>query len=193
MAKLTFRYGVMGSSKSLNLLAVAHNYDELNRNILCLKPALDTRQGNIKSRAGLEREAISIKPKDNLLNLIEQNDKINCILVDEVQFFTSQQIDELGNIVDNYNIPVIAYGLKNDYMGNLFEASKRLLEIADEIEEIKTLCKYCNHKATHNLLFLDGKVVDNYLESGNIVCGDSEFVSVCRKHYNNILNKKEKE
>ena len=157
MAKLYFRHGTVGSAKTLNLLAVAHNYKQQEKRVLLIKPALDIRFGKnrIKSRAGLEQEAdILVDEKTNLLQL--KYDKIDCVLVDEVQFLPAKVIDQLRTITHEKSIPVICYGLRTDFRTNLFEASARLMELADSIEEVKSTCHFCNRKAIMNLKHVDG-------------------------------------
>lgn len=153
--KLYFRYGTMNSSKSANLLMVAHNYKAQGRKILILKPKLDDRFGvtTIKSRAGLSCEADILVDKDTDLVLACSpiDEGLSCILVDECQFLSPNQIESLRSIA--YKIPVICYGLRTDYMTRLFPASKRLMELADSIEEIKTICTHCTRKAIFNAKF----------------------------------------
>ena len=157
-AKLRFTYGVMGSSKSLRLLAIAHDFDEKGIPILVLKPSADTRDGIgvVKSRAGLERECISIEPNVNIYEAVNEfnhirmasNDEaLKWILVDECQFLTEEQVEQLSDIVDYLDINVMCYGLRTDFKTKLFPASKRLFELADEIEEIKTSCN-CGGRAS---------------------------------------------
>lgn len=160
MAKLYFRYGAVGSAKTLNLLAVAHNYRQQDKRILLIKPALDIRFGKnrIKSRAGLENEAdILVDEKTNLLQLHFK--EIDCLLVDEVQFIPSSVIDQLRIISNEKNIPVICYGLRTDFRTHLFEGSRRLMELADSIEEVKSTCHFCNKKAIMNLKHVNGRAV----------------------------------
>lgn len=158
MAKLYFRYGAVGSAKTLNLLAVAHNYRQQNKRILLIKPALDIRFGknNIKSRAGLEQEAdILVDHKTNLLILDFTG--IDCLLIDEAQFLPLTVVDQLRHITYEHGIPVICYGLRTDFRTHLFEGSKRLMEVADSIEEVKSTCHFCNRKAIMNLKHSDGR------------------------------------
>lgn len=157
MAKLYFRYGAMGSAKTLNLLAVAHNYRSQNKEILLLKPSLDNRFGKeqIRSRAGLVQEAdVLIGPGFKF----QKNDLegISCVLVDEVQFLEPLFIDQLHEIARDLNIPVICYGLRTDFKRSLFPGSQRLLELADSIEEVKSTCHFCNKKAIFNLRLNNG-------------------------------------
>ena len=155
MAKLRFYYGTMGSSKTLRLLTTAYNFEEKGIQFMVLKPSIDTRDGEgiIKSRVGLERECIPVGKDVNLYDSIESYNnilnsalqKLDWILIDECQFLTEQQIDQLANIVDNLNIDVMCFGLRTDFQSKLFPASKRLFELADEIEEVKSRCE-CGKK-----------------------------------------------
>lgn len=157
MAKLYFRYGTVGSAKTLNLLAVAHNYRQQGKHVILIKPALDTRFGErlIKSRAGLEQQADLLVDPDSLLPLESLTD-VHCILVDEVQFLSPRIIDQLRTIASDLNVPVICYGLRADFRSDLFPGSRRLFELADSLEEIKTTCAFCNKKATMNLKHVNG-------------------------------------
>jgi thymidine kinase len=157
MAKLYFRYGTVGSAKTLNLLAVAHNYRQQGKKISLLKPELDTRFGKeqIKSRAGLEMAAdILVRPETNLFAMDWEG--LSCILVDEAQFLLTHHIDQLRQIALEKDIPVICYGLRTDFRSHLFEGSLRLMEIADSIEEVKATCHFCNRKSIMNLKHVDG-------------------------------------
>lgn len=152
MAKLYFRYGAMGSAKTLNLLAVRHNYEVQGKRVLLLKPAVDIRfgQDTVRSRAGLEHPAdYLLEPGDRLQ--ASDLEGLHCILVDECQFLSEEMVDYLRELTWLHNIPVIAYGLRTDFRRRLFEGSRRLMELADSIEEIKTTCKFCNRKAVFNL------------------------------------------
>jgi thymidine kinase len=157
MAKLYFRYGTVGSAKTLNLLAVAHNYRQQEKKVLLVKPAVDTRFGasNIKTRAGLEMPADIVAPVDASLVLPELTG-VACILVDEAQFLCAADIDQFRYAADA-GVPVICYGLRTDFRRQLFPASQRLLELADAIEEIKTTCTFCLRKAVFNLKLCDGQ------------------------------------
>lgn len=152
MAKLYFRYGAMGSAKTLNLLAVRHNYEVQGKRVLLLKPAVDVRFGEdtVRSRAGLEHKADVLLGADVHLDpqLLEG---VHCILIDECQFLSRQWVDHLRVLTCSHNVPVIAYGLRTDFQAQLFEGSKRLMEVADSIEEVKTTCMFCNRKAVFNL------------------------------------------
>ena len=145
MAKLHFKYGTMNSGKSIDLMRTAHSYEEVGYEVIVMKPIIDTK-GNDKldSRIGLQRKVdILIKEKDSILKLIKEKltEKTACIFVDEAQFLSKNQIDELFFITKKINIPVICYGLRTNFMAESFEGSRRLLEISDVLEELKTLCK----------------------------------------------------
>jgi thymidine kinase len=191
MSKLWFRYGVMLSSKSLQLLAVAHNYEvEQGKKIITFKPKRDDRSDDITSRAGLSRKADYVLDQNDLgilYYVAKERPSPVCVLVEEAQFFTKDQIDAFADVSDVLSIPVICYGLKTDFQMNLFEGSQRLLEIADKIEEIKTTCYYCVRKAIFNLRMLNGTPI---FEGNQIVVGDThpdidgiEYRPVCRRCY----------
>lgn len=158
MAKLYFRYGAVSSAKTLNLLAVFHNYGQQNKRAVLIKPKTDTRFGAsvVKSRAGLHVEADYILNPDQTIPT-SALENTHCILIDEVQFFSEVFIDQLREIASIHNVPVICYGLRTDFKTQSFPGSRRLFELADTIEEIKTTCSYCNSKAVFNLKTLDGK------------------------------------
>ncbi len=186
MAKLYFRYGTVGSAKTMNLLAVAHNYRQQHKRVILLKPRLDDRfgAGVIKSRAGLESEADMLLDADSHIAR-EKVHGAHCILVDEAQFLSSAIIDQLRDIAWDENIPVICYGLRTDFRRQLFEGAKRLLELADAIEEVKTTCAYCNRKAIFNLKLLDGKPT---LDGPTIELGTEEkYLPACSPCYTNKL------
>lgn len=187
MAKLYFRYGAMGSSKTANALMVAHNYSERGQMALILKPETDTRDvGVLHSRIGLEKECISV---ERLIKTYEKftnaNDKClkdyDCIIVDEAQFCNKSEIEFFTHIVDDLNVPVICYGLRTDFQNNLFEGSKWLLAWADEIEELKTVC-WCGKAAKCNArIDSDGNILR---EGEQVLVGANEkYVSLCRKHF----------
>lgn len=185
MAKLYFRYGSMGSSKTANALMVKYNYEERGQNVLFIKPQIDTRDDKniIKSRIGLQSEVTVLSKDNSILKIIDNlkfQNECHCIIVDEAQFLTERQVWELYTIVDYMHIPVICYGLRTDFMGNLFEGSKCLLAWADSIEEIKTIC-FCGNKATMNMRLCDGKPI---FEGNQVQIGGNEsYISVCRKHF----------
>ena len=159
MAKLYFKYGTVSSGKTLQLLVTANNYERQNKEVLILKPKIDTRFGQniIKTRVGITRKVDVLL--NDILHTIPIPESIACILVDEVQFLSTEWINYFKTIVAEYNIPVICFGLKTNFKNQLFEGSKRLFEIADSIEEIKTICYRCTKKATVNLKFVNGKPV----------------------------------
>lgn len=157
MAKLYFRYGTVGSAKTLNLLAVTHNYQQQKKKVLLLKPHLDVRFGldEVTSRAGLTKKADMLLDDDTVLHPAAFMD-ISCVLVDEAQFLSKSLIDQLRYIATVMGIPVICYGLRTDFRGELFEGARRLFEVADSFEEVKTTCAFCNKKAIFNLKLVDG-------------------------------------
>jgi len=160
MAKLYFRYGTVGCAKTLNLLAVAHTYRQQGKSVLLIKPALDTRfgQDNIRSRAGLEKNAdVLVDDAMDLRELPLQG--CACLLVDEVQFLTTAQVEQLRAITLSHHVPILCYGLRTDFRTQLFPATKRLLELADSIEEIKMTCAFCTKKAVLNLKHVNGRAV----------------------------------
>lgn len=176
----------MNAGKSIELIKVAYNYEERGKRVLTLVPAVDDRYGTglITSRIGLQREAVIVSEETDILDLfVEKNDdrKIDCVLIDECQFLKKHHVEELIEIVDGYEIPVLAYGLKNDFRNRLFEGSYYMLIYADKIEEIKTIC-WCGRKATMVARIVDGKVVKQgeQIQIG----GNDMYVSLCRKHYN---------
>lgn len=186
MAKLYFRYGTVGSAKTLNLLAVTHNYQQQNKKVILLKPKLDDRFGaqEVTSRAGLSKNADILISNDTVLDESKFADA-DCIVVDEAQFLTKTMIDQFRSIATTHNIPVICYGLRTDFRGNLFEGSQRLFEIADSIEEIKTTCAYCNRKAIFNLKLIDGKAT---LSGPKIELGAEEkYLPACSNCYKTQL------
>ena len=186
MAQLYYRYSTMNAGKSIELIKVAYNYEERGKRVLTLAPSVDDRYGIglITSRIGLQREAVIVNDDTNILDLfIERNDdkKIDCILLDECQFLKKHHVEELAEIVDSYDVPVLAYGLKNDFRNELFEGSYYMLIYADKIEEIKTIC-WCGRKAIMVARVVDGKIVK---QGKQIQIGGNEmYVSLCRKHYN---------
>ncbi len=161
MAKLYFRYGAMGCGKTMQLLQVAFNYEERGHKVCVIKPKTDTKNGTkLLTRIGPERETdFCFDCDDDLYKKISKDyKKVACVLVDEAQFLTKKQVDELMDVVIRLNIPVMAYGLRLNFKAEGFEGSTRLLEIAHEIEELKTICE-CGKKATYNARFIDGKMV----------------------------------
>lgn len=186
MAKLYFRHGTVGSAKTLNLLAVAHNYRQQGKAVVLLKPALDDRfgKGNIKSRAGLEMQADVLVRADT--NLLELNlEGVSCVLVDEAQFLSMGHIDQLREISFQKDVPVICYGLRTDFRTKLFPGSHRLMELADSIEEVKATCYFCNKKSIMNLKHVDGKAT---LDGPSVQLGAEErYLPACYRCYHEQL------
>ncbi len=177
MAKLYFRYGAMGSSKTANAVMVQYNYQERGRKVLMLKPKLENRDGAtiVRSRCGLEAQCRFVEDLGEI-----SLDGIECVIVDESHFLTAEQVKQLVDIVDERDIPVICYGLRSDFRGELFEGSRELLRWADTIEEIKTIC-WCGRKATFNARVQNGHIVR---EGEQIMMGgNSAYVSLCRRHW----------
>ena len=177
MAKLYFRYGAMGSSKTANAIMVQYNYQERGQSALLVKPAMENRDGEriIASRSGLQAPCVFIEELT-----LEKAKEYDCIIVDEAQFLTKEQVQLLVDIVDIVSVPVVAYGLRADFQGNLFEGSHWLLAWADSIEEVKTIC-WCGRKATYNARISNGKVVK---EGAQIQLGGNEsYTALCRKHW----------
>ena len=173
----------MNAGKSTTLLQSAHNYRERGLCPLLFTPQLDTRagEGRIASRIGLAAEAHAFTPADDLLKLTGAGESIDCVLIDEAQFLTRTQVYQLGEIADQLGIPVLAYGLRTDFQGNLFEGSEHLLAWADKLIEIKTIC-HCGRKAT---MVLRTDAVGNVLREGDQVeiGGNERYIPVCRRHF----------
>jgi len=190
MAKLYFRYSTMGAGKSLDLLKTAHNYEERNKKVFLLTSDLDNRFGKkkIASRIGISRDANTFNNKSNLYEMVVSNgEKLSCILIDEAQFLTKEQVWQLTDIVDYLGINVIVYGLRSDYLGEPFEGSIYLMTLADKIEELKTICEF-GDKASINMRLLNGEPV---FEGEQVQIGGNEsYLPVCRKHFKTL--KKEK-
>lgn len=191
MAKLYFKHGVVNSSKSANALMTIHNYEEQGMSVFLIKSKIDTRDGEfMKSRAlNTSRKVDLFIDKDtNLFKIIsDKSQSIDVIIVDECQFIEPVQVDQLRAIVDEFNIPVICYGLKTDYKTRLFESSKRLIEVADSLQEIKTVCR-CGSKALFNGRFdSNGKLVTS---GSSIKIGDIDiYKPLCSKCFNKSVNK----
>lgn len=192
MAKLYFKYGAMGSSKSAQALITKFNYEERGMKVWLLKPAMDNRDGVevIKSRIGLQEEATALNTEDSVLELFGQLEGIHVIIADECQFFTAEQIDELRYIVDNYDIPVLCFGLRTDFMTKLFPGSLRLFEVADSISEIKTICS-CGSKAIVNArIDSEGRVLS---EGEQVMIGGNEsYIAMCHKCWKKALAEQNK-
>ncbi len=190
MAKMYFYYSAMNAGKSTALLQSSHNYRERGMNTLILSPQIDDRDGPgvIKSRIGIEAEAISLAPEDDVLLIVRKHtltQPVHCVLIDEAQFLTKKQVYELGEVCDRLKIPVLAYGLRTDFQGELFEGSRYLLGWADNLKEIKTVC-HCGKKATMVIrMNEDGEPLHEgeQVEIG----GNDRYVSMCRHHYKETL------
>ena len=180
MAKLYYYYGAMNSSKTANALMTHFNYEEVGQKALLCKTEADTRDGarKIRSRIGLEMECVLLIELEQMTD--EEIKAYNCIIVDEVQFATKEQIDFLSDIVDFLEVPVVCYGLRADFQNHLFEGSERLIAIADSIHEIKTVC-WCGKKATCNARYnAEGIIRDGE----QVVLGANDsYVALCRKHF----------
>jgi len=184
MAKLYFKYGAMGSSKTAQALITKYNYEENDMKVWLLKPSADTRDGvNIlRSRVGLEAEVEIATPAVNIYDRFKEGFAGNCdaVIVDECQFLTMEQIDQLRSIVDDFNVPVMCFGLRTDFRTKLFPGSLRLMELADNIEEIKTMCD-CGSKATVNARVNDGYIVT---EGAQVVLGGNDcYIAMCHRCY----------
>ncbi len=181
MAKLYFKYGAMGSSKSAQALITKFNYEELGMKVWLIKPSIDDRDGAdiVKSRIGLLCHAVIMTPEMNIVNEYEKAGEYDVIIVDEAQFMTPQQIDELREIVDFQGIPVLCFGLRTDFLTHFFPGAQRLMELADSITEIKTVCS-CGRKATVNArIDGEGKVVT---QGGQIMLGGNDsYIAMCHK------------
>lgn len=181
MAKLYFKYGAMGSSKTATALITKYNYEERGMKTWLIKPAADCRDGayTLRSRVGLTAEVEAIGPDKDIREVYAQREKANVILVDECQFLTEEQIDQLRELVDFENIPVLCFGLRTDFQGRLFSGSKRLFEVADSITEIKTMC-VCGSKATVNArIDSDGYIVT---EGAQLMLGGNDsYIAMCHK------------
>ena len=192
MAKLYFKYGAMGSSKTAQALITKFNYEERGMRVWLIKPATDKRDGldTLTSRIGLASECVPIKKEDSILSLfLGMKNPCNVIISDESQFFTEKQVDELREIVNQYNIPVLCFGLRTDFLTRLFPGSKRLMEIADSISEIKTICE-CGAKATVSArIDSDGRVIT----SGRQVFlgGNDRYIAMCHKCWVNKIKEQE--
>ena len=186
MAQLYYRYSTMNAGKSIELIKVAYNYEERGKHVLTLIPSVDDRYGVglITSRIGLQREADIVNEDTNILDLFIQKNTdhpVDCVLIDECQFLKKHHVEELAEIVDSFEVPVLAYGLKNDFQNELFEGSYYMLAYADKIKEIKTIC-WCGRKATMVARLVNGNIVK---QGEQIVIGGNDmYVSLCRKHYN---------
>ena len=192
MAKLYFYYSAMNAGKSTNLLQSDYNYHERGMDTLLFTPKLDNRfaEGVIHSRIGLKANAFAFTQDNNLFDISQEKQKtlknLACVLIDEAQFLTKEQVQQLTHVVDSLKVPVLAYGLRTDFLGNLFPGSQYLLAWADEVTEIKTVC-YCGKKAIMNVrLDENGQAVT----AGNqvFIGGNDSYIAVCRAHFNQMQN-----
>lgn len=181
MAKLYFKYGAMGSSKSAQALITKFNYEEKGMSVWLIKPGTDTRDGAdiIKSRIGLSQRAQIIGPDESIIKAYKEAGNYDVIIADEAQFLTPAQIDELRSLVDEEDLPVLCFGLRTDFQTHFFPGSRRLMELADSITEIKTICE-CGRKATVNARFDDsGRVIT---EGDQVVLGGNDrYTAMCYK------------
>ncbi len=181
MAKLYFKYGAMGSSKSAQALITQFNYEELGMSVWLIKPSTDTRDGAdiIRSRIGLQRSARIITPEQNIVEEYAGAGRHDVIIADEAQFFTPEQIDQLRTLVDEENIPVLCFGLRTDFLTHFFPGARRLMELADSLTEIKTVCA-CGRKATVNArIDENGRVIT---EGAQVFLGGNDsYIAMCHK------------
>ena len=193
MAKLYFRYGAMNCGKTATLLQVAYNYDERDNKVIIIKPSVDTKGNNkVVSRIGLTRNVdYLIEPNSSVIETIKESfPSLKCILVDESQFLSKEQVDELFYITKIYNIPVICYGLRTDFKANFFPGSQRLMELADEIDELITICR-CGSKARFNARIVNGEFVSDGEQIEIDTVSDVKYESLCGKCYiKKVLHKK---
>ena len=191
MAKLYFKYGAMGSSKSAQALITQFNYEELGMKVWLIKPSIDDRDGKniIRSRIGLQREAQVITPEENILETFAGIPDVDVIIADEAQFFTPEQIDQLRTIVDDEDLPVLCFGLRTDFLTHFFPGAMRLMELADSLTEIKTVCA-CGRKATVNArIDENGKIIT---EGGQILLGGNDsYIAMCHKCWKNKIRAQE--
>jgi len=188
MAKLYFKYGAMGSSKTANALITKFNYEERGMKVLLIKPALDDRDGAdiIRSRIGIEERAVIISAKTDIFEMFAKAPNYHAVIADECQFFSSAQVDQLRRIVDEFDIPVLCFGLRTDFLTRLFEGSRRLFEVADSISEVKTICS-CGNKAIVNAR-IDGN--GNVVTKGGqiLLGGNDSYVAMCHRCWKNATN-----
>ena len=191
MAKLYFKYGAMGSSKSAQALITKFNYEEKGMSVWLIKPSVDTRDGAdiIRSRIGLEAHAQVILPEDNIVEKYRAAGKYDVIITDEAQFFTPEQIDQLRQLVDEDNLPVLCFGLRTDFLTHFFPGAMRLMELADSLTEIKTVCA-CGRKATVNAR-IDSQ--GNVITQGSQVFlgGNDSYVAMCHKCWKEKIRSQE--
>ncbi len=200
MSKLFYFFGGMSSAKTLRLLSTAYNFEEKDVQIMVLKPSLDTRDGEgiIRSRAGLERKCIMVDQDVDLYQAVKayknvlasQLETLKWVVIDECQFLTSEQVDQLSDVVDFLNVSVMCYGLRTDFKSHLFPSTKRLFEIADDIEEIKSTCECGDRKTSINARFDEnGDIVTE--GSQIMIGGNDKYRAICRKCWKNKIREKE--
>ena len=191
MAKLYFKYGAMGSSKSAQALTTKFNYEEKGMTVWLIKPGTDTRDGAdiIKSRIGLSQKAQVISPEENIIDAYHNAGNYDVIIADEAQFLTPEQIDQLRTLVDEEDLPVLCFGLRTDFQTHFFPGAQRLMELADSITEIKTICE-CGRKATVNARLDDsGKVIT---EGAQVVLGGNDrYTAMCHKCWTDRIKEQE--
>ena len=189
MAKLYFKYGAMGSSKTANALITKFNYEERGMGVWLIKPSIDDRDGVgvVHSRIGLEAEAFVALPDTDLLDEFKKRSGIDAVIADECQFLTPAQVDQLRRIVDEHDVPVLCFGLRTDFLTHLFEGSRRLFEVADSITEIKTICA-CGKKAIVNAR-IDGQ--GNVLTDGGqiLIGGNDSYIAMCHTCWKKAIKK----
>ena len=193
MAKLYFKYGAMGSSKTATALITRYNYEERGMQVWLLKPSADDRDGvyTIQSRVGLTAEADTVRPEDDIRRRYEAlQQPVDVIIVDECQFLTEAQIDQLRELVDLKNLPVLCFGLRTDFQTRMFPGSRRLFEVADSITEIKTICQ-CGAKATVNArIDSEGYIIT---EGAQVVLGGNDrYIAMCHKCWKTFIMEKRK-
>ena len=185
MSKLYFRYGAMNCGKSSALMQVAYNYESNNKNVFVIKSEIDTKANDrLSSRIGLKRKVdLLLKKNESLENYYDKLKKVDCILVDEAQFLSENEVDELYFVTKEFNVPVICYGLKTDFKSNLFTGSKRLLELSDELNELITICR-CGKRAKFNARFVDNKfTLDGETVSIDGSSLNIKYIPLCGKCY----------
>ena len=194
MAKLYFKYGALGSSKTAQALITKYNYEENGMQVWLIKPSADTRDGVeiLRSRIGLTAQVQVIEPQTDIYQLFREAHRSSCnvVITDECQFFTPEQIDQLRAIVDEYDIPVICYGLRTDFMCNLFPGSRRLMEVADSFQEIKTVCD-CGVKATVNARIDPEGYIDTQGAQGELG-GNDRYIAMCHRCWKNAIRARKK-
>jgi thymidine kinase len=191
MAKLYFKYGAMGSSKTASALIAKFNYEERGMKVWLIKPSVDNRDGigTVRSRIGLEAEAYVVSAETNIVTEYKALKDIDVIIADECQFFTPAQIDQLRCIVDEYDVPVLCFGLRTDFLTHLFPGSHRLLEVADSITEIKTICE-CGKKAIVNArIDANGHILT---DGGQILIGGNDsYIAMCHSCWKKMIKQQE--